>query len=80
MDIQVGESTIGELVPFAIVIFISLVIVIFCIRTFVLTSKIKVEKKKELIELKNKGILNVLTVPHIWTTGIRKYNVQCSML
>lgn len=53
MNTPIGKSTIGEMLPFFIVIGVLTLFIIFCVRMFVVTSKAKKEGKKKMKNLKN---------------------------
>ena len=56
MNAPIGKSTIGEMLPFFIVIGVLTLFIIFCVRMFVVTSKAKKEGKKKMKNLKNQGL------------------------
>lgn len=65
MDTPTGQSTIGELLPFLIVIGICLLFSIFCIRMFVVTSKAKAQAKKQRGDLISSGVVNMALGSHM---------------
>lgn len=65
MDTPVGKSTLGEMLPFLIIIGVLLVIVIFCFKMARLTSKGKKNEKQQLNALKAQGLTIHATFPHV---------------
>ncbi len=65
MDIPIGKSTIGDMLPLLIIIGILLLFIIFCIRMFIATSKSKKKRKQEIKELKDQGLTIRTTLHHV---------------
>lgn len=65
MNTPIGKSTIGEMLPFFIVIGVLTLFIIFCVRMFVVTSKAKKEGKKENEESKNQGLSVYAAFHHV---------------
>ena len=65
MNTPIGKSTIGEMLPFFIVIGVLTLFIIFCVRMFVVTSKAKKEGKKEMKNLKNQGLSVYAAFHHV---------------
>lgn len=59
MDQPMGQSTVGEMLPYLIVIGILFLICIFCFRMIVVTSRQKREAKKRKLELRSSGVINM---------------------
>ena len=56
MNTQVGQTTLGELMPLLIMIVLLLLFVVFCFRMVIITSKAKKERKRKLQQLKENGL------------------------
>lgn len=65
MNTPIGKSTIGEMLPFFIVIGVLTLFIIFCVRMFVVTSKAKKEGKKKMKNLKNQGLSVYAAFHHV---------------
>lgn len=65
MNTPIGKSTIGEMLPFFIVIGVLTLFIIFCVRMFVVTSKAKKEGKKKMMNLKNQGLSVYAAFHHV---------------
>lgn len=65
MDIPLGQSTVGEMLPFFIIIGILLVVVIFCFKMIVVTTKMKKVEKQHNKELKNQGVTCRAVLAHV---------------
>lgn len=65
MNTPIGKSTIGEMLPFFIVIGVLTLFIIFCVRMFVVTSKAKKEGKKKMKNLKNQGLSVCAAFHHV---------------
>lgn len=62
MNTPIGKSTLGELLPNFIFIFILFILVIFCIRMIIVNSK---ARKKNLAELKADGVFIHTAFNHV---------------
>jgi len=65
MNTPIGKSTLGEMLPLFIFMGIMLLIIIFCIRMFFITSKAKNRQKQEMNKLKKQGLTIYATLNHI---------------
>lgn len=65
MDTPVGKSTLGEMLPFLIIIGILLVFLIFCIKMVRLTSQAKKREKQQLNLLRQQGLTIHTEFPHV---------------
>lgn len=65
MDTPVGKSTLGEMLPFLIIIGVLLVIVIFCFKMARLTSQAKKREKQQLNILRQQGLTIHTEFPHV---------------
>lgn len=82
MNTKIGQTTLGELMPLFIIIAILLLIIIFCIRMTIITSKAKKERKKETKALKANGMtceaalshVNGLPIPENTLCNIRSFS------
>lgn len=59
MDQPMGQSTVGEMLPYLIIIGILFLICIFCVRMIVVTSRQKRKVKKRNKELMASGVINI---------------------
>jgi len=65
MSTPIGKSTLGEMLPLFIFIGILLLIIIFSIRMFFITSKAKKRQKQEMNTQKNQGLSVHTTLNHV---------------
>lgn len=78
MDYPIGQSTVGEMLPFIIIIAILLLFVVFCFKMAITTSKIKKAQKRYDKELKNQGVTCSVTLAHVNGLGIPE-NTFCNI-
>ena len=78
IDTPMGQSTVGEMLPFFIVIGVGLVLIIICIRMIAVTSKMKQEQKKAVMQKKANGATVMLTCPHVNGLPIAE-NILCQI-
>lgn len=65
MDTPMGQSTVGEMLPLLIIIGVLFLLIIFCIRMFILTSRAKAQGKKKRQELVASGVINMTVGSHM---------------
>ena len=65
MDYPIGQSTLGEMLPLFIITGILLLVLVFCIKMIVTTSKIKKASKQYNKELKDKGVTCSAVLAHV---------------
>lgn len=78
MNTQLGNSTVGEMLPFFVVIGILLWLFISCVRMFMAISKIRKEKKNSIQNLKNQGLTIHTTFNHVNGLPIAE-NILCEV-
>lgn len=78
MNIPVGQSTLGEMLPLFIIIGVLTVIIIFCIRMVIITSKSKKEQKKHQSEMKAQGLSIHTAFNHVNGLPIAE-NLSCEI-
>lgn len=66
MDTVVGKTTLGELLPYIVVVSLLIIFIVFCIAMAIKTSKIKKKQKKELKDLKAQGLTCQITANHTY--------------
>lgn len=65
MDTPMGQSTVGEMLPLLIIIGVLFLLIIFCIRMIILTSKAKAQGKRQRKELMDSGVVNMTVGKHM---------------
>lgn len=65
MNAPFGKSTVGEMLPYFIVIGILILFCIFCIRMIITTSKARKQRKQSIQNMKNQGILIYTAFEHV---------------
>ena len=66
MDTQVGQTTVGSLIPYFIVIAILMLFIAFCIKMTIATSKIKKQQKTNIKRLKSQGLIQQCVANHVY--------------
>ena len=65
MDTPIGQSTVGDMLPFLIIMAILLLIIIFCIRMAIVTSKAKKQGKVLIKEQQAQGMSIHIFAKHV---------------
>ena len=78
MNKQIGQSTLGEMLPLFIIIGILLLVIIFSIRMVIATSKAKKKQKHELTTLKTQGLTMRMSAKHVNGLPIAE-NLNCEI-
>ncbi len=78
MDTPMGDSTVGEMLPYFILIGVLFVFGLFCFRMFQITSKLKREQKEKLKQRKANGMSNHITFYHVNGLPITE-NMPCEI-
>lgn len=65
IDTQIGQTTLGELIPYIVMSIIFLGILAFCIYMIIITSIISIRRKKYLKQLKSQGMLALVQGRHL---------------
>lgn len=79
MDIPVGKSTLGEMLPLFIIIAILLLFLIFCVKMLLLSLKMQKEKKNQLKNEKSSGA--TLSATFLHTNGLPiAENIPCKII
>ena len=71
MDTVVGKTTLGELLPYIVVVSLLIIFIVFCIAMAIKTSKIKKKQKKELKDLKAQGLTCQITANHTYGCALK---------
>lgn len=65
MNTPIGKSTVGEMLPLFIIIGILVIIIVFCIKMIIVTSKARKIQKQHISTLKSQGMSIYTAFDHV---------------
>lgn len=78
MNTQMGQSTVGEMLPYLIVLGVCLLLIIFCIKMAITTSKAQKKQKAVAAQKKENGATVTVNCPHVSGLPIAE-NILCTI-